>query len=490
MKKLIVVTAILFLSLSLHSLFADDLGELEELSDSSSGELSELGTEYVDEREKPVAEESKLSISFGGYLKALAYWNEERYSDSLWNDYYANYAAQGKEIPSDQQISGFNNIGTRMQFKVEAFLEDKARLFTAMNINYNAAGSLHDSTSDNNRTTSQVGDLRLIESFIEIYQDSRTWKVGSQIVTWGYLEGIEVPTDRVNARDHSYKSTEYEDSKLASTGILLTQRIFESTSLDILYIPIARTNIDMEFRDYFYPEEEEAVEKKPYNSKLATRFASSIGNLDYAISYVEGLDPEADLIPTNLILTGIDPITMELQYTVNFTGRKYNRIRSPGLDLQYNFGSLLAKTSYVQYLTEDEDGTDYFIKNNWSKYVIGAEFTMFGNTVNLYAGQHLIENFQEDYISNQTNFLMGQMRERTDFISGHINANFLTGDALNVVLLAAGYWDEEGEAVQTNFKATFKYKLANGLDLIYSPSYMELLKNVFVDHQLEVKYSF
>ena len=146
--------------------------------------------------------------------------------------------------------------------------------------------------------------------------------------------------------------------------------------------------------------------------------------------------------------------------------------------------------SYSNNKISFELDTDILIKNNWSKYVMGAEFTMFGNTVNLYAGQHMIDDFQKDEEYATTNFLVGQMRERTDFISGHINANFLTGDALNMILLAAGYWDEEGEAVQTNVKATFKYKIANGLDLIFSPSYMDLLDNKFTDYQFEVKYSF
>ncbi len=503
MKKLIAI-AVLIGSIALHSpLIADGLDDLDGLAEGSLDGLSELdsksegdglgGLSELDSGGSLESEdsfdsdsESKLSISFGGYLKGLTYWNEERYSDTLWNENFAAFSAAGKDIPEDQHIHGYNNVGTRMQFKVEAFLEDKARLFTAINVNYNIASSLHDSSSDSESQT----DLRLVESFIEIYEERRTWKVGSQIITWSFLEGVEVPTDRVNARDYSYKSTEYEDAKLPSTGLLLTQQMFERSSFDLMFIPVAKTNVTFRFQDYFYPEEEETVEERPYTSKLATRFSSSLGSLDYAISYVEGTDPKADLQETDLILSGLDPDTGDLLYTVNFTGKKYYRVRSPGLDLQYDFGSLLAKASYVQYLTQDPKGTDYFIKNNWSKYVVGAEFKLFGSTVNLYAGQEIIENFQDDYVSNQTNFLLGQFRERTDFLSGHINADFLTGDALNVIIMAAGYWDKEGEPVQAYAKATFKYKLGDGLDLIFSPGYLEIMRTVLVDYQAEVKYSF
>ncbi len=141
-------------------------------------------------------------------------------------------------------------------------------------------------------------------------------------------------------------------------------------------------------------------------------------------------------------------------------------------------------------MTEDEDGDSLLIKNSWNKYVIGSEFSVGGSTVNIYAGQHTIQDFKIDAFSQQTNFLLGQIRERTDFISGHINANFLTGDALNMVLMAANYWDEEGESVQTIVRGTFKYKIADGLDLLFTPSYMDMLDNQFTDIQTEIKYSF
>jgi len=494
MKRFFSVAIALFFFLGTFHAIANDLEVLDDLADDSLNGMQEdttgdVADELSDLSSQPETEmesiDSGLSVNFGGYLKGLGYWNEERYSDDLWKK-YRSMASLGP-VPADQNLNGYNYIGTRMQFKLEAFLDDRARLFSAFNVNFNTTGSLHDTTSDAN--SAETGDIRMVESFIEIFEGSRIWKVGSQIVTWGYLEGIEVPTDRVNARDYSYKSTEYEDGKLASTGLLLTQTMAE-TALDIMYVPVARSNIGMEFQDYFYPGEDETIERKPNNGKWATRFSGSMGDLDYSLSYLEGPDSNADLVPTPIIATGMDPNTGEVLYTVLPGGRKYNRIKSPGLDLQYNLGSFLAKGSYVQVLTEDQDGDDYFIKNNWSKYVIGAEFTVLGKMVNLSAGQHLIEEFKEDPVSGQTNFLMGQLRERTDFVSGHINADFLTGNALNLVLLAAGYWDKEGEPVQTNIKTTAKYKVANGLDLVFSSGYMDILDNKFVDHQFEIKVSF
>lgn len=438
---------------------ADSESELDELGNSANVELGDDMEEDMDVEE----EDSDPKISFGGYIKTLAYWNQEEYSDLLWS-MYQRYA----DKPSAQDISGFNNVGTRLQLKMEGYLGEHARLFSAMNVNYNTVGSVHDSDATANTDEKQNAEIRMVEAFVEIYENSRIWKIGPQLVTWSYLEGMEVPTDRVNARDNSYKSTEYEDSKLPSTGVLLTQKIGDVTQFEVLAIPVAKTNINMEFMDYLFPGDTEYPDAKPNQTKWATRFSSTAGKLDYAVSYVEGIDPVADLNST-------------------MTGKAYNRIKSPGLDLQYNLGSWLAKLSAINTITEDEDGSDPLIKNNWSKYVVGGEFTAGEATINIYAGQTTIEDFDDDA---STNFLLGQIHERTDFISGHVNADFLTGNALNMVLMAANYWDEDGESVQSIARVTLNYKVADGLNLLLGTTYMDIMDNRLTNVQTEVKYSF
>jgi len=475
----ITIIFLLFFAFSTGHIWADDLDDLEELSDEPTTEevvnpsddldgmdATEDDLDAADTIDESDEETTEPTFSVGGYIKLLGYWNQEKYSDLLWA-MYKNPLYTSR--PTSQELSGYNNTGTRLQLKIEGFLGEKARLFSAFNINYNTSYSLHDTTTKPSDKTSQNAEIRMIESFVEIYDNSRIWKIGPQLVTWSYIEGMEVPTDRVNARDQSYKSTEYEDGKLPATGILMTQNIGDS-QFEIMMIPTAKTNISQEFLDYIYPGPEQSIDNKPNEAKWATRFNSTIGKLDYAISYVEGIDPNADLNTMN--------------------GKAYHRIKSPGLDLQYNLGSWLAKLSWVQTLTEDEDGDSLTIKNSWSKYVIGGEFSVSGSTINLYAGQHLIDDFKTDALSQSTNFLLGQIRKRTDFISGHVNANFLTGDALNLVLMAANYWDEEGETVQSIVMATFKYKIANGLDVLVSPSYMDMMENEFTDLKTEIKYSF
>lgn len=492
--RLITLLTLILFGLTTQTALADDLDELDALSDnpteaqaSAEFELDELGNESDDElggdmdEEQEEEEDPEPKISFGGYIKTLAYWNQEKYSNLLWEMYqgYYNLNAVGASYgaPAAQDLSGFNNVGTRLQLKMEGYLGEHARLFSAINVNYNTTGSIHETDATANSNDKQNAEVRLVEAFVEVYEGSRIWKVGPQLVTWSYLEGMEVPTDRVNARDNSYKSTEYEDSKLPSTGVLLTQKLGDVSQFEVMAIPVAKTNIGMEFQDYLYSGDDDVASAKPNQTKWASRFSSTVGKLDYAVSYVEGIDPNPDVYVSGSAMGG----------AVSFYGKAYNRIKSPGLDLQYNLGSWLAKLSYVSTITEDEDGSDPLIKNNWSKYVVGGEFTASGSTINIYAGQHTIEDFDPD---TATNFLVGQIRERTDFISGHVNADFLTGNALNLILMAANYWDEDGESVQSIARATFNYKIADGLNFLLGTTYMDIMDNTFTDVQTEVKYSF
>ena len=466
-KRWIFITAIVLVGLFSNNVLADGLDDLMDLSEAPASTAG--ANEGKSDGGSGLSSVSRLSVNIGGYLKTLGYWNEERYSDTFWREMYLNLPTR----PADQEISGYNNVGTRLQVKLEGYLGDRARLFTAVNIDYNTAHSLHDTTLFSEDRPDEV-DIRMIEGFVEIFENSRVWKVGTQLVTWSYLEGLEVPTDRVNAWDRSFKSTEYEDSKIASTGLLVTQRM-GSVYLDLMAIPVAQSNINPEFFDYLYTgQEEEISECKPDDGKWATRLFGTIGNLDWAVSYVDGPDPVADIHQDGLA-----------------AGKKYNRIRSPGLDFQYNlFDVALAKLSAVHTFTEDEDGDDPIIKNSWSKYVAGVEHTKSGVTINLYFGQQFIHDFKEEAPYNQTNFLLQQIWERTDFISGHANIDFLTGNALNLILMGANYWDQDGQPVQTVARATLKYKVADGLNILFGPTYSEMLNNYFTDVQAEVKYSF
>jgi hypothetical protein len=469
---------------------------IENLEDNSDGLSESLADDETLPDELP---EQDFSLTFSGYIKAMAYWNRTIYSDDLWAQ-FKQLKVAGFSSPDDQKKERYSFTGVRTQLQLEGYLGDRARLFAAFNLDFNEAdqtdSSGYDSTTSENEE-SRSESIRMVERYIEIYEKSRTWKVGTQLVTWSYLEGFETPTDRLNARDQSYPSSEYEDTKLPSTGMLLTQGIGDNT-FELMAIPVGQVNINPTFTNYLYTGGQFKRKSKPESSKWATRFSGSLHKLDYAVSYIDGTDREADvdLLDTNGKAMVYDSSKNSLQLladmsTYNRPARTYHRVRSPGLDLQYNFGSWIPKLSYIQNLTEDENGDNPFVKNSWSQYLVGGEFKISAATINLYAGQKLVEDYKEERpLDLKTNFLSGQRREQTDILSGYVNANFLTGDALRLTLMFANYWDKEGTSVESKLKTNLKYKITDGLEIYFAYSYFNIEDTEISDVQAEVKYSF
>ena len=444
-----------------------DLGDddaLEDESDALSDSEDKALTDTSDEDEEEMDEEPAKSLNTGGYIKPLLYWQKAEYSDDLWL-MYQGLEAKGYDAPNEQKEEGFTDSGVRLQFTLEGDLGEQGRFFSAFNLNYNEEADDED----------KVTDIRLIEAYVELFENSRTWKIGNQLATWGFMEGIEVPTDRLNARDYSYNGMEFEDSKLASTGILIKQSLGDFSFLEYMYIPRAKTNGNADYINYFFTEEDERPASYHSNSKQAARLFLNVGDLDIAVSYTDGLDTLADV-------------------NVNASGdfqRSYHRVRSPGLDLQYNFGSFLAKLAYVQYLTEDEDGDNPFIKNYWSKGLVGVEFNVASITTNLYVGQTTIENHLEDTVLDiLTNALMGQSEKNTRFVSGHINSRFLTGDAFSMTLIFANYWDDDDTTIQRIINGSFTYKLSDGMEVAFSPGVVYANDSMFQTVKTELTYSF
>lgn len=438
---------------------SEDLGGLGEL-EGSEELLDDDSEELSDDDDSEIIEESENSFNFGGYVKPLAYWQKVHYSDDALNLFQA-YSNRGYQMPTKQESSDYTDLGARYQLTMEGFLGDTARFFSAVNLDQNEAGG----------ADQDGAELNIVEAYTEIFADSRTWKIGSQLVTWGYMEGIEVPTDRLNARDFSYNSTEFEDSKMASTGILFQQALGDFSGLEIMLIPQGQRNIDPPLNDAFFPTDA----TDPKIPKSAFRYFNTWGDLDLSLSYVGGADPIADVETDDR----------------GFNRRSYHREKSPGLDLQYNFGSFLGKVAYAAHLTEDEEGDDPTIKNNWQHWAAGVEVMSGASTINFYLGQKLVDDHQSETMVDQSNnFLLDQANERVDFISGHITANFLTGDALGTTVIFAGYWDEEGKSLQRLIKPTINYKVTDGLLTTFSPAFVDNDGTTIETFQAEVKYSF
>lgn len=452
-------------SLSDLSSLSDDDDSLSDLSETEAesdlgGDMEEMESESDDEED----DEPTVTINFNGYVKPLIYWQQSKYSDSTWSTFKA-LSGSADNVPKDQDERKFTDTGIRTQLKLEGYLEDKARLFTAVNVNYNESAE-----DDADKT-----EVRVIEAYIELFGEGQTWKIGNQLATWGFMEGVDVPTDRLNARDYDFDTMEFEDGKLASTGVLYKQSLDAFSFWELIYIPVARVDKNASESGLFYQAEDEYADSYYGKSKYAARLFLNFGNLDTALSYVDGLDPLSDVY--------ID--------SSGDAGRSYHRVQSLGLDLQYNFGSFLAKVAAVSYKTEDEGGDDPYIKNSWHKILAGVEFMTGSVTTNVYVGQTSILDYQDDTVlDQQTNALMGQAEESQQFVSGHINSSFLTGNALDMTIMFAQYWDDEGEAIKKLLTGTFTYKLSDGLEIALSPGYIYNYETEIYSAKSEITYSF
>lgn len=492
MKRLATLSFVTVLVIAGHAAQANELDDLEALSDSNatsknggqglqdlegleSGGLDDLSETLVDAPVSETDDEEKqpgLSLQINGYVKPLVYWGSQKFSDAAWktiNDYRTN----GITIPyAAQSSSQFSNVGTRMQLRMEGYVDDVARVYTAFNLDYNEVASSQNST-------------HLVESYVEFFLNNGNLKVGNQLVTWGYMEGLEVPTDRISAFDYEYASTEYEDSKQASTGVRYQYTLGDFSGLDLIVIPVSKVHNITADQDYFYSEKQDVFPTKDSsNMKTGLRYFNTIGDLDFALSYVEGIDPalDAKLLHNQTDAQGNSNDALQ---------RSYNREKSPGLDLQYNFGSMLGKLAYAAHYTSDKDGSDAAIKNSWHHLAIGAEFNVGSSIVNLYGGTKIVENIDastNDRIT--TNLLMGQAYPQVNFLSGHATANFLTGDALSTTILFAAYWNGAGKVVQYVLRPALTYKLADTLKAQFSPSFIDVNDTAYQALQFEVQYVF
>ena len=481
--------------------FLEGLEETEDDVDLAGAAESGLDgslASLTDEADQDESSAGTIPYTVNGYLKPIINWNRSAYSDELWVQ-YQQLAGYGHSIPDEQTESGYTYAGARAQVSLEAYLGDRARLFSAINLDYDMAEQIssedHEATTEENQDT-QTASVRMVESFVELYEGSRTWKVGTQLVTWSFMEGYEVPTDRLNARDNTYVTSEYEDTKLASSGIFLKQEIGDS-AIEVAFIPVGKVNINPTFTEYLFPGGSETREAKAENSKWATRLVGSLSKLDVAISYVDGTDPQSDtaLLDSSGDEMEYDPSSSLSQLLTdmnehNRAKRVYHRLKSVGLDLQLGLSSWIPKLSAVQYVTKDEDGDDPFIKNSWSQYLLGGEFKLGSATLNLYAGRQTVENYREENpLDLKTNYLNGQRREITNIVSGSFDIDFLTGNALKFNMMFAGYWDEESEPVESKVKAYLKYKITNGLEIYFAVSHIDVEGTRLADYQAEIKYS-
>lgn len=403
------------------------------------------------------------AVTFSGYVKPLV---------DLEYRFFPDLAAFTKS-----ESNQFRTAGVRTQLSLQGSLGDSAQFFSAVNLDFNEVAS-EDNTA---ASQSELGDVRLVEMYVDLFGESTRLRAGSQLVTWGFLDGFEVPTDRLNARDFAFKSNELEDLKLASTGVQFDWRI-DSHKLELIYIPVAKVHrlpptFDALFDDDLSEDNRPGVTTQ--EGKGAVRWVGSVGPVDYALSYIEGLNPWPDI--------GQQTVDGE---TVRFT--TYSRYRSPGLDVQINFGGFLAKLAAASFTPDngDDDHTDPLLQNPWVQVMAGVEFFAGSALVNLSVGSKVVEDFDDDETLFFTNALLNQPRGRTSILAGSFSDSYLTGNALELSVFFTTFWDQNQEHAGFRFRPSMTYNAGDGLSTTFIPSFSEDLGIRTNEVYWEVKYAF
>ena len=437
----------------------EDLGGLDDF-DSLGGAADAPAAVRIDRSEEPA-----LTYSFNGYVKPLAVWETREYP--------ASFGISNK--------NRYTTVGVRTQLLIQGALRDKAQFFTAANLDFNEVNQTTDTVSE----TSQNADVRMVESYLDLFGETTRWRLGSQLVTWGFMDGFEVPTDRLNARDFAYKSSELEDFKLASTGAQFTWNASDKQKISLFYIPVGKVNrLSPDFENIFTADAENPSVQSG-NAKSAFIYSGSVGLVDYAVSYVDGTNPAPDL---GCELSKPDP-TCELSTSSRF--RKYHRYHSPGLDLQFDFGSLLGRLSAVWYDTGDVGNNDPLRQNDWQQVMVGAEFWLGSALVSLNVGQKTVSDYDDDPSLDFNNILLGQVAETTNIVAGLFTDSYLTGAALELNFLFSYSADaKSGEVLGLNLRPSIAYNLGDGLAVMIIPAYSEFIGIVSYSIYTEAKLSF
>ncbi len=440
---------------------AGGLDDLDDLSTELEG-AEELGGLTGEPRPAEAFEEQEeaLSLSFNGYVKPLAVWEHRTFPAKF-------------PVPDKNR---FTTVGARTQLRLQGALRDDAQFFTAVNLDFNEVDRETDTVSED----SGNGKLRMVEAYVDLFGESTRWRLGSQLVTWSFMDGFEVPTDRLNARDFSFKSSELEDLKLASTGAQFSWR-FARQKLDLFYIPVGKVNrLPPDFDRVFDQEETRGDTIQSADSKYAAQLSGTLARLDYAISYVDGRNPRPDLGEIE------NPGEDEPEFF-----KRYQRVQSPGLDLQLNLGSVLARLSAVYWDTEDLDNDDPLLQNDWWQAMIGVEFWLGSALVNFNLGRREVVDHNDDPDLDFENILLGQTAGTTNVVAGIVSDSYLTGNALEVSFLYAYLWnDESGELVALRVRPSISYNFGDGVSLTFIPSYSNEIGIETQEYYSEIKFSF
>ena len=400
----------------------------------------------------------------------------------------------------------FPRIGGTLRLELEGNAYDVAHFFSAVEMEYNAAGEkknflkfynpnaflqytyfTYNADFDRSELIKNPS-ITVRETYVDLYSKHVTFRVGQQIIAWGEIEGVEAPSDVVIPWDFTTKSNYFEYSRIGVTAANLSFH-FAKQQLQLIWIPLFQpTKLPLESVYHRGGTSISRPEVEVRNGEYAARLSGNLGNsFRYGLGFLYGYD---DLPDTRVLLPGsyqnysFGDFTLPV-YTpaVVFTELYYNRVYVPTLDLGIAMGDVLSwKVSANANFTEDFWGKRDLIKNPTVTYLTGPESTnMFAKIyLGLYVGQQWVINYTPptndsnpiELVSRLDRFKLpnkqtlkgyGQLNPYTWMLSGNMQRSFLQGDALDFQVRFALYTDPKLWRWDYVVYPYFLYKFTNGV---------------------------
>ncbi|MBN2159126.1 MAG: hypothetical protein JW807_07005 [Spirochaetes bacterium] len=458
----------------------------------SYGQLDELAEEPADTKDTKKEIDKDITFALHGYAQAniVVSRNDMGIKGNKWlNSRYE-----------------FPRLGATLQLELEGNAYDAAHFFSAIQIEYNAAGektnfpkifflntmlqyTYFTYVADFNRTEiSKYPTINVRETYVDLYGKGVTFRVGQQIISWGEIEGVEAPSDVVIPWDFTTMSNYFEYSRIGVVAANLSFH-FAGQQLQFIWMPIfqpAKLPIESLYKRGVTNIVRPEIEVR--NGEYAARLSGAIGNqFRYGLGFLYGYD---DMPDTRVGLFGDFQNISVAGFTIPvfipqamFTEMYYNRVYVPALDLGIGIGEVLSwKVSANANITEDHWGKKDLVKNSTVTYLTGFESSnLFAKIyVGFYLGQQWVLNYTQpadDYNPVQLMVRIDTFRlPNKQIISGYgqqypykymltsnIQRNFLEGDTLEFQVRLALYADPKLIKWDYVIYPYFNYKFTNGV---------------------------
>lgn len=223
---------------------------------------------------------------------------------------------------------------------------------------------------------------RLLEAYTNFYLGSVDVRIGKQIIPWGRADALN-PTDNLTPKDFTVLSARDEEDRRTGTFGIKTNYYTGSYTLSLIWLPLFNPNtIPLGRPAGFTIVEEKRNGGAGADQGFALKLDHTAGDLDWSVSYYQGLD----VFPVGRPVTPLETVLI------------HNRLHVIGADFAKPIGryGLRGEAAYIH--TQNFSGTDPIIKFPFFYYVVGVERDLTDDlNVNVQAYQRLIINWHDRF---------------------------------------------------------------------------------------------